>query len=553
MIPRVSHHVLRSASALAGLSVVAACYSGGPLTNADGTDNGTTTSSLCAKTVPGPAPLRRLTQLQYDNTVRDLLGDNTHPSQSFPPDQKQGDFTNTAVALTVSPLLAQGYESAAEVIAARAIAKGATFFGCDPVKGEDACAKTFVAAFGKRAYRRPLTTEETQTLFDKLYTPNRMDADFNNGIQAVVEAMLQSASFLYLPEIGAVDRKKDDAVPLTSYEMASRLSYLLWSSMPDDALFAAADADALRTPEQIAAQARRMLGDPKAKSAVEDFFAQWLHVRDLGSVAKDPGVYPDFDNTMRAAMQAETLAFVDWVMWQSDARVETLLTAPVSFINASTAKVYGITGVTSATPVKTDLDPKQRAGIITQPAILTALSKPDRSSPVVRGKFIRERFLCQTISPPPTDVIITPPKITPGVSTRDAFSQHSIDPKCSGCHKLMDPIGFGFESFDGIGRFRTVDQGKPVDASGSLIGSDVDGTFIGAPELAKKLAQSQQVRDCVAVEWFRYGHGRGETPDDACSLDTLKKAFSAANYDVRELIVALTQTDAFRYRPQVKP
>lgn len=554
MIPRASHHVLRSASAIAGLSVVAACYTGGPETTANGDGNGNTTSALCTKVIPGPAPLRRLTQLQYDNTIRDLLGDTSQPSQSFPPDQKQGDFTNTAVALTVSPLLAQGYQSAAEAVATRAVAKGATFFGCDPVKaGEDACAKTFVDAFGKRAYRRPLTAAESAALF-ALYTANRTNADFNNGVQAVIELVLQSAAFLYLPEIGSVDGKKDDAVPLTSYEMASRLSYLLWNSMPDDALFAAAATDALKTPDQIATQARRMLGDPKAHSAVEDFFAQWLHVKDLASVAKDPGVYPDFDNTMRAAMQAETLAFVDWVIWQSDARVETLLTAPVSFVNVSTAKVYGITGVTSTTPVKTDLDPKQRAGILTQPAILTSLSKPDRSSPVVRGKFIRERFLCQPVSPPPTDIIITPPKITPGVSTRDAFSQHSVDPKCSGCHKLMDPIGFGFEAFDGIGRFRTMDQGRPVDSSGSLLGSDVDGAFNGAPELAKKLAGSQEVRDCVAVEWFRYGHGRGETPDDACSLDTLKKAFTAANYDVRELIVAITQTNAFRYRPaQVKP
>jgi hypothetical protein len=353
--------------------------------------------------------------------------------------------------------------------------------------------------------------------------------------------------------MGRTDGAKDGALPLTSYEMASRLSYLLWSSMPGDALFAAADADALRTPDAIAAQARRMLADPKAKTAVEDFFAQWLHVRDLDTVLKDPTVYPDFNSALRADMTSETLAFVDWVLWTSDGRVETLLTAPVSFINASLAKVYGVSGVTGTALQMTKLDPTQRAGILTQPSILTALAKPDRSSPVVRGKFIRERFLCQQVSPPPSNIIITPPKIQAGVSTREAFSEHDKVEPCKSCHVMMDPIGFGFEEFDGIGRFRTLDQGQPVDSSGTLLYSDVDGNFNGAPQLAKMLAQSQEVRDCVALEWFRYGNGRGETTDDACSLDTLKKAFAAANYDVRELIVALTQTDAFRFRPGVTP
>lgn len=543
---------MKPALALLGAACVAACYSGGPTDGASGPGPDPTAPS-CAKVSPGPAPLRRLTQTQYDNTVRDLLGDASHPAQAFPPDQRLGDFSNTAVALTVPPLLAQGYEGAAEALAARAVAK-AGFVPCDPTKiGEDACAKQLIAQLGKRAYRRPLAQDEADALF-ALYTTNRTGADFKNGVTAVVEAMLQSAQFLYLPELGAPDRAQDGAVPLTSYEMASRLSYLLWSSMPDDALFAAADANQLVTPEQIATQARRMLADPKAKDALHDFFAQWLKVNDVDAVTKDPTTYPEFTPAVRASMHAETLAFVDWVLWGGgDGKVETLLTAPVSFLDANTAKLYGLSGVTSTTPQKTQLDPAQRAGVLTQPSILTALSKPDRSSPVVRGKFVRERLLCQPVAPPPGDLVITPPKITPGVSTREMFSQHSKVEPCKSCHTMMDPIGFGFEAFDGIGRFRTTDQGKPVDASGTLAYSDVDGDFVGAVALAKKLAQSQEVRDCVALEWFRYSVGRGDTPDDACSLATMKSAFSAASFDIRELFVAMTQTYAFRYRPQVKP
>jgi hypothetical protein len=184
---------------------------------------------------------------------------------------------------------------------------------------------------------------------------------------------------------------------------------------------------------------------------------------------------------------------------------------------------------------------------------LSVLGLPDRSAPVRRGKFVRERLLCQPVAPPPQNVVITPPRITPGQTTRDAFSEHDKVEPCKSCHTLMDPIGFGFENYDGMGKWRTTDQGKPVDASGSLTGSDADGAFVGAPELARKLAASREVADCAATEWFRYAFGRGDTPDDACSLQAAKAAFASANFDIRELLVALTQTDAFRYRQKVTP
>jgi len=200
-----------------------------------------------------------------------------------------------------------------------------------------------------------------------------------------------------------------------------------------------------------------------------------------------------------------------------------------------------------------DLDPTQRAGIITQGAVLTVLAKPDRSSPVLRGKFVREKLLCQTISPPPQNIIITPPPVTPGVSTRDLFTMHSQVEPCKSCHALMDPIGFGFEHYDGIGRWRAVDQGQPVNATGTLSSSDVNGTFDGAVALAKRLSQSKEVNDCVATQWFRYAIGRGDTKEDACTLQSLKQSFAGSRSDMRKLLVAITQADTFRYRPVVKP
>jgi hypothetical protein len=526
----------------------------GPAGSGVGSQPGKTTQSACATLTPGPTPLRRLTQSEYDNTVRDLLGDTTSPASQFPPDQRVGDFTNTAVALTVSPLLAQNYEAAAEALAATAVTHlGQVASACDTVAtGEDACAKQFIDAFGKRAFRRKLTTDESAGLFG-LYQMNRAGADYKNGVQSVIEAVLQSSAFLYRPEFGASDRAQGTVLPLTSYEMASRLSYFLWSSMPDDTLFAAADADALQTADQISAQASRMLADPKAHPAVGEFFDEWLGVDRIEAAAKDPTTYTAYTSDVRDSMQAETAAFADWVMWQSDGKLSTLLTSPVTFLDANLAPLYGVSGITATTPQKVSLDPSQRAGILTQAAVLTVLAKPDRSSPVLRGKFIREKLLCQPVSPPPQNIVITPPMIQAGVSTRDMFTMHSQVQPCKGCHTLMDPIGFGFENYDGIGRWRTTDLGQTVNSTGTLQGSDVDGTFNGAVDLAHKLAGSSEVRDCMATEWFHYAMGRGDTPEDTCSLGTLKQAFADSQTDMRKLLVAVTQTPAFRYRNEVTP
>jgi hypothetical protein len=523
---------------------------GGPGGSGTG-PTGSTSAALCTTPNPGSAPLRRLTQSEYNNTVRDLLGDTTQPANSFPPDQQVGDFSNTATALTVPPLLAQGYETAAEALATTAVANLTSLLPC-AAAADDACAQTFIQTFGQRAYRRPLTSDEQTGLFG-LYTANKTAIDFNHGIQSVIEAVLQSAQFLYRVEFGDVSMAQGTVVPVAPYEMASRLSYFLWDSMPDDQLLAAAAANQLGTTDQVMTQARRLLQDPKAHPAVEEFFNQWLTLNQLPGVAKDPVTYPEFTSTLQTGIQSETLAFVDWVLWQSDARLPTLLTSPVSFVNQEIAAVYGVPGITGTTLQQVTLDSTERAGFLTQLSMMTLLGKPDRSSPVLRGKFVRDHLFCQTIAPPPANIVITPPTVMAGVSTRQAFVMHDAVQPCKSCHTLMDPIGFGFESFDGVGKYRTEDQGQPVDASGTLSGTDIDGTFNGAVDLAHKLTQSQEVSDCVTTEWFRYAFGRGETADDSCSLTAMKQAFTSAKLDIRELLVAVTQTDAFRYRPEVTP
>jgi hypothetical protein len=538
-----------------GLLTLAACYG---FSDTDGDPSGNVGSSaLCTPGVHSvsAAPLRRMTQSEYDNTVRDLLGDTTHPARSFPPDQILGVFANNATTLTVPPLLALSYAQAAEALSATALKTPTKYLACDAAKGDDTCAKTFITTFGKKAYRRPLTPADVDGLF-AIFTTNKTgnNAVFLDGITAVMETILQSAPFLYRAEYGdATKREPNAVVPLTSWEMASRLSYFLWGSMPDDVLLQAAEKGELATTDQIAAQTKRMLLDPKARDAVHEFYEQLLGVHGLESANKDTNLYPEMNAAMRDSMVAETDAFVDWVMWGSDHRVQTLFTAPVSFLDPNTAKLYGLPAPSGTGPQKVDLDPKKRAGILTQPSVLATFGKPDQSSPVLRGRFVREHFFCQPVNPPPADVNNTPPPVTPNTTTRERMEQHVKDPKCASCHSQMDPIGFGLENYDTIGRYRDNDQGKPVDASGKVVNTDVDGEFVGGVALAAKLGQSTVVQRCMATQWIRYGIGRADAKDDSCTVAHAQDVLKATNGDLMELLVDITQSDVFRYRPEVKP
>lgn len=513
---------------------------------------------------PGPAPIRRLTRVEYNNTVYQLLGDTSWPANAFPPDEEALGFDNQATALVVSPLLAEQYLSAAEQLAAT---HGPTLLqqlpaclgGSVDATRCTADAQAFIRNFGKLAYRRPLTEaeqsdyaqlfQEGTALGEEPYAPGV-------GVEMVVEAMLQSPHFLYRVEIGMPDPKGSDVVALTSYEIASRLSYLLWNTMPDTALFDAADADELRTPEQIEAQARRMMGTPRAREAVKNFHRQWLDLDDIqpriAANGKDFDIYPDYRAKYLPLWQREAEDFFDYAIFEENASVQTLFTASYSMMNQELAEFYGVSGPTGEAFVRVELDPNRYAGFLTQAGLLALHAMPDRSSPIHRGLFVRETLLCQS-PPPPPDIVPEAPNVDESQTTRQQFAQHSADALCSGCHRLMDPLGFGFEHFDGIGRYREKEWGLPVDVNGELINTDVDGPYNGVVELAQALAGSEQVKNCVATQWFRFGYGRVETEADTCSMDEIREAFAAADYDIKELIIALTKTDAFRYRPAVRP
>jgi len=505
-------------------------------------------------------PIRRLTRFEYNRTVRDLLGDSSNPADLLPPEEEVAGFNNQAAALTSSDLLIEQYMKVAEDVSTRAVGNiEALLPNCDPeLDGNESCASSFIQDFGKRAFRRPLLQSETER-FKAVFDWALADADlgrFEDGIQLVIETMLQSPSFLYRPELGDQTPIEGDIVPFTSWEMATKLSYMLWNTMPDDALFAAAAADELRTKEQIAAQARRMLQDDKARDLVRNFHTQWLQLTHLDSLTKDSGVYPNYDNSIRGLWKEEIQTFVEQVILEGDGSLRTLLTADYSFMNEELASFYGddvLDSVSGPELRQVQLQPERRAGFLTSAGLMASHANVNQSSPVFRGKFVREQLMCNTLPLPPNDLVIEPPELDPTKTTKEQFEEIGANPACAGCHTLMNPIGFIFEHYDGIGQWRDQQNGKPIDATGQVVQTDdIDGDYDGAPELARALADSTQVQECVSSQWFRFAYNRSVTSEDSCSIEQLNDVFRASDFNIKSLLVALTQTNAFLYRRAVE-
>jgi len=515
---------------------------------------------------PGRSPIRRLSLSEYATTVSDLLGVNTNSVLStFPPDQllaTQGaGFSNNADALQVSALLANAYMTAAETFATAAVANLPTLVGCDPTTG-DTCAQQFITTFGRRAFRRPLTAAESTTFFNLYKTGSTAPegSTFSDGISLALEAFLQSPNFLYRVEHGAPASANATVAPVTSFEMATRLSYFFWGSCPNDALLDVAQANQLQTPAQIKTEIQQMLTDSKAQNAVSNFHNEWLNLGSISGLVMDPTMFPTWNSSIALDEYTEAQTFVDNVFWQ-DGKSDTLFGAPYSYVNTELANFYGMTAPSGTGFLKVPVNPAQRAGILTLAGILATNSMPNQSNPVLRGKFVREQLLCQQMPSPPANLVITVPQVTPGSTTRQRFAQHESQATCASCHVLMDGMGLGFEHYDAAGRWRETDEGLPIDDSGQVAGGiDIDGPFNGGVELAQKFAQSEDVRQCLIKQWFRYANGRTEVtptsttastsaqPNDLCTLERLDQAFETSDHDMRDLRVQIAVSDAFLYR-----
>ncbi len=505
-------------------------------------------------------PPRLLTAREYNNTVRDLLGDTSSPAKSWLPQGQSTGFDNSVFDQVTSLQHVDLFLDSAERVATAAVERLAQILPCDAVaKGEQVCADMFIDSFVRRAFRRPVATDE-RTRVAALYAKGRQAGGFKAGIRHVIAAALQSPHFLYRVERPGTHLPGRPGLALVSgHELAARLSYFLWGTTPDDELLAAADAGRLGTTEQIEMQARRMLADPRGRERLrdvaDDFHSQWLQLAVAEAGAKDPKLFPGYDGR---AVAGATRAFVKHVVVDSEqGSFGELLTANYVFANASTARILGVTEPKTSAYQKVVLpEPARRAGLLTDLSFLGGVGgKGDgETNPVGRGLFVREHFLCQPLEPPTdpelAELLSPPPPRAPGVTLRQHLeTAHSAkNPTCAGCHKMIDGVGFGFEKYDAVGAYREKEGTLDINDRAELVATDVDGPYTGAVELARKLGASGQVRACVTEHWFRYAMGRFQHSEEECGLKDLGAKLAGSGFKLRDLLASIVQTESFRMR-----
>jgi hypothetical protein len=496
---------------------------------------------------PGNPVLPRLTQKQYQNTVLELFGAGL-PATALEADTNPYLFFNIGAATTtVSEAGAEQYEQAADAITHAVFddpARRVALTGCEPTGPGDACVAGFLATFGRRLYRRPLTPDE-QARWLAVAT-EMAEGDAWRGVQLMIAGMMQSPHFLYRVELGVVDPVDPTRRNYTGWEMASRMAFLLWNRTPDDALLLAAEQGLLTTEDGLEAEAVRLLSDPRASEAMAEFFTQFLDLGRLDNVSRDPTRYPLFTPTMISSMRTELQLLVDDFVNRRDTDVTGLFSTRNTFVNTDLAPLYGVTaeGATPVTFVPVEL-PKDgpRAGILTSGAFLTMNAHETVTSPTARGKYVRERVLCQTVPPPPDDIDTDlDDEMGEANTQREKMELHREDPSCAGCHAFIDPPGFLFEHFDSIGAYRDLDNGYPVDASGDLDGIPLDG----ARDLADLLPGDKRVGECMVTQLYRHGSGRLDIPQERTGLREIAAEFADGGYRFRDLMVLMVTSEAFR-------
>ena len=522
--------------------------SGAPTTSA-GEDTGNDTSDP-AEFDPAPVRLRLLLARHYQNAIRDLLGAPAAAVAAPPVDTAINGFEAIAaaqVALTDSAV--DLYEKSARAVATEAMkdpVRIAGLLGCQPTGPDDAaCHRSFVTTFGRLIWRRPLTSEEIDR-----YTAVAQDGalqlgDFNAGVEAAIFTFLQSPYFLYQVEVGEPDPVDPEERGLTSIEMATRLSFFLLDTTPTAELLTIAENGGLDSPEAVRAVAEVMVEAPGARLALGNFYAEVLKLRTIEALAKDPNTYPQFSPALAAAMRQETLALVDDIAFTTDSDFRDILNAPYTFANGPLAALYGLIpdpNQLGENWQRFDLPAEsKRGGILGQSAFLASFAHISSTSPTLRGKFVREALMCMGMPPPPPDVVTKLPEGAEYKTMRERLAQHLNEP-CVGCHSLMDPIGLGLENFDGIGIFRTVENGVVLDTSETI---ENLGNFDGARELGTLLRDSPEVTECIVRNLFRHATGHLELNSERPALADVDLAFADAGYRMKDLLVELVASPAF--------
>ena len=514
--------------------------------------DGTTAASV------GPAPLRRLSDAEYLNALHDTFPTLSPALPALPADVAVAGFDNAAAAQQPSDVLIGRYETIANLYAAAATADTpsvAALVGCSDWSTPalaTACATGFVGGMGGRLFRRPLTPEEARRFLTR-FGAWQAAVDFEGAVQLTLSAMLQSPQFIYRPEpLPPTLVPPGGVVPVDAYALATRLSFFLWQSAPDPALLDAAARGELASDAGLRAQVDRLFGDARATRTLWSFHRQWLGLDQIllaEGAARTPQVDPDWTTATQASAFTESQLFVENVL-TSGGTFRDLLTSRRAWIDGETARLYGMPApVVPWTEVT--LDSGQRAGILTRASFLAGSSHLGATSPPMRGNGIELRMLCQLPRSPPPGVDLSQPTPAPGQgpqTNRMLFEARTAPAPCQSCHVGLNGFGFGLESYNAAGHYQTTDDGLPVDASGTITLTDVNGPFVGGVQLSEILARSATVHACASQQWFRYAFGRAPVPGEQPAVSAQAQSFLESEGDVHAIVLAIVTSPSFRYR-----
>ncbi|MCC6510843.1 MAG: DUF1592 domain-containing protein [Pirellulaceae bacterium] len=502
---------------------------------------------------PGRVTIRRLNRTEYNNTIRDLTGLDLKLANDFPSDDVGNGFDNIGEVLSLPPILLEKYLSAARQIADEVVKNPEAMQRVFPQQPADPknleevveVARANAQKFASRAFRRPLEADESERIFNLMRAAWEANASKEEIMQTLITAILASPHFIYRVEDDDPQDFVDGIRPLNDFELATRLSYFLWSSMPDEELFEQARAGKLHTPEQLNAQVDRMLADAKSSALVENFAGQWLQLRDLEALSPDPVKFASFDAKLRRSMRRETELLFTSILKENRSILE-LLSADYTYVDARLAKHYGIEGISGDEFRKVDLRGKRR-GVLMHGSILLITSNPTRTSPVKRGKWVLDNLLAEPPPPPPPAV----PELGAEGETlgtlRQQMEQHRANPNCAVCHVKMDAVGFGLENFAAIGAWREADGREKIDPSGALPGGR---TFQGPLDLVQILVEDKKTEfsRCVTTKMLTYALGRGLGVADRCTVSSIVNELSANDYRFAALIKSIVTSPPFTHQ-----
>jgi hypothetical protein len=501
---------------------------------------------------PAPGGLRRLTEAQYAAAVKDLLGPSVTVPSELEPDRRDLSFTTIgAYQTTTSPNGVEKYRLAAFNLARQAFRTpqaAMALVGCAPTTPSDPCVEAFLKAFGRRVFRRPLVAAELADWKQVIATTTTESGSVATGLEFALAAFLQAPSFLYVSELGEPDPGDATRLRYTSWEMAGRLSFALWGTTPDGAMLDAAEKGELVTAAGVAAQAARLIASPRAREALAAFFGESYGYDELPTTSRDKAAFPKFDQALLPAMKVELDRTLTELATRPEGAFMDALDTRQTFVNKALGAFYGVATVPPGTDFVRAEYPASgpRAGLATFPAVLTAHGYTARTSPTMRGLFVRERLLCQRVPAPPDNVdtnLEKNPAAAMAKTMRERLARHSTDPQCSACHAFFDPLGLSLEGFDGVGAARTTENGVMLDLKAELDGKP----YSGGRELGALLKADPRAADCVARELYRFATGHADTEGERPVVSELGARFRAGGQKVTSLLADLVASAGFRF------